>query len=493
MKFDVTEMPWLPVKALSGEGKSVNLLELLESAHELTGFDGLNPMEEYSIYRFFSTFLTAVFRPKVWEDKLDILEAGQFDMRKIRDYIQTCRTEGVSFDIFDEKRPFMQAVPDPKYDLDKNLDSPAVLDSTRASGNNHMHYDHTLEDTVVMSPAEAFRGLLAAQVFSVPKSHGSTSHYYTNVYGAPPVFYLAKGVNLFESLVFSMTTVASGNAGGDEIWRNAHMVIPGDEMTTVSSLYGMFFPTRRIRLLDDNGTVKRIYYQPGLHFTGYASWTDPHVAYRLNKDNAMVSIKPVLDRESWRNLGTLAAQFADNERGVPTTLKDYRKILDENGQTKMEIMTFGAVTENASYHDLRKGTFTLDTRIAKSMKKSSAVGEAASVMDDVGNVLRTQLRKMFSKERKKSNNKRGENDVQKMIRAYYAKCEPLFYAFSDEVAALDEDRLSETKEKWKKDVQRLSREIFNEAQDIYCSTSEELYRAEMARKWLNIEMAKMMN
>lgn len=494
MKFDITVEPWLPVKALSGDTKDVSLLEVLEEAHQLKAIDGLNPMEEYSVLRFLSVFLTAVFRPETWEDKLELLDEGRFDMEKVRGYIEMCHAEGVSFDIFDEKRPFMQATPDSKYDQDKNLKSPAILDSTRASGNNHTHYDHTPEDFVVMSPAEAFRGLLAAQIFCVPKSYGSTSHYYTNVYGAPPTFYLPKGETLFESLILAMVTILSGKTNGIELWRNRSEIIPDEEVTSVTGIYGMFFPARRIRLLEDNGNVKRVYYQPGLHFTGFAGWTDPHVAYRLNKVNAMVSIKPSLGREGWRNLGTLAAQFADNDQGVPTVLKEYGKLLDERGQTRMEIMTFGAVTDNASFYDLQQGTFTLDTRIAKSVRKSSAIGEAASVMEEVGSILQNQLKKMIAPEKPKNKREkqRGENDVQNLVHAYYTKCEPVFYALSDEAATLEEDKLPETVEKWKGDVVRLSREIFDEAQEIYCSTSAELFRAEKARKWFNIEIGKRM-
>ena len=128
----------------------------------------------------------------------------------------------------------------------------------------------------------------------------------------------------------------------------------------------------------------------------------------------------------------------------------------------------------------------MDTRVAKSVQKASAVSEAAAVMDEVGGVLQKQLRQMISED------KRGENDVQNLIHAYYTKCEPVFYALSDEAATLEEDKLPETVEKWKGDVVRLAREIFDEAQEIYCSTSAELFRAEKARKWFHIEIGKRM-
>ena len=482
MKFDITTEPWLPVKTSSGETRTVTLLEMLEEAHLLQGLEGLNPMEEYSVLRFFAVFLSAAFRPETWEDKLDILETGRFDMGKIRDYIEKCRKEGVSFDIFDEKRPFMQATPNPEYDQEKNLKSPAVLDSTRASGNNHMHYDHTLEDDVVMTPAEAFRGFLTAQIFCTAMSGG----YPSNVYGAPPMFYLPKGRNLFEIMVLSVVTVTSEEPDVSELWRNPLEIVPKREVASASLLYGMFFPARRIRLVEQGGNVKRVYYQPGLHFTGFAGWTDPHTAYRPNKENVMVSVKPNMDREGWRNIGTLAAQFAESGLGVPASLKEYRKILDEQDKNQMEVMIFGAVTNQASYYDMQRGAFTLDTRIAEDERKATVIAESVSWMDDVGSVLRKRLKEMISSD------KRGGNDVQNLVHRFYTQCEPIFYALSDKVAGCGGDDLKGTADGWAEDVKRLARNIFSEAQEIYCSTADELIRAEKAYKWLNVDIVKLM-
>ena len=491
MKFDVTVEPWLSVKTMSGETKDVSLLEILEEAHQLKAIDGLNPMEEYSVLRFLSVFLTAVFRPGTWEDKLELLDEGRFDMEKVRDYIEKCRAEGVSFDIFDEKRPFMQATPNPEYDRKENLGSSAKLNSTRASGNNHIHYDHRLEKDAVLSPAEAFIGILTSQVFCPSDGQGYSPCINYRKGQGQPLFLLPQGKTFFETLVLSVFTI-SGNQKEVEFWRSEQEVIPKRQIESDSKLYGMFFPSRRIRLILDDGFVKRMYFQPGLKLI--SNWTDPHVAYYLEKGETK-QIVPSLDREGWRNIGTLAMQFTADDNEVPAVLRDYAKILDEQNRTEMSIVSFGVViTGNAKYNDLQRGTFTLDTRLAKSVQKSSAIGEAASVMDEVGVILQKQLKKMIApdKPKNKREKQRGENDVQKLIHAYYTKCEPMFYAFSDEIATLEDDKLPGRSEKWKGDVVRLSRDIFDEAQEIYCSASEELFRAEKARKWLNIEITKLM-
>ena len=483
MEFDITREPWLPVRSVQGETRELNLLDFLEQSPELKGLDGLNPMEEYSVHRFLAVFLLAVLKPKVWEDKLDLLEKGRFDMERIHDYIRQCQEEGVSFDLFDAKRPFLQSPYDEKYDQEKNLKSPAILDSTRASGNNPIHFDHNLEEEVCMSPVQAFHGLMASQIFCTAMSGG----YPSNVYGAPPMFYLPLGENLFQRLVLSIPRMSAGEDSAKEFWREKMEVVPKKDVAMTSRLYGMFFPARRIRLVEEDGIVTKVYYQPGLHFTGFSSWSDPHVAYRRNKEQAMVSIKPSLDREGWRNLGTIAMQFAKERDGVPEVLRDYAKILEELELTQMDILSLGAVTNQASYCDMQRGMMQMDVRIAKDVEKCLWVGEAVGFAEDVGYILRKCLKQMIAAEK----NSRGEGDVQRAVHVYFSDGEKLFYDAEREIAACeDSSALPDKMKEWQEKVGKTARKIFQRMQNIYCNTAEELFRAEEAYKWMNIGMAK---
>ena len=152
----------------------------------------------------------------------------------------------------------------------------------------------------------------------------------------------------------------------------------------------------------------------------------------------------------------------------------------------MDVMIFGVVTNQASYYDVQRGTFTLDTRIANHKSKASAIAEAVLWMDDVGSILRKRLKEMIASD------KRGENDARNLVHRFYAQCEPLFYALSDKIAVCSEDDLKDVANVWRKDVKKLAQRIFSEAQEIYCSTADELIRAEKAHKWLNVDIAKLM-
>ena len=107
--FDILTKPWVPVLDAAGQKTELGLLETLERAHELKAIQTASPMEEYSVYRFLIVFLMDALRPEDGEEDIGgLLEAEQFDMEAIQDYLTQCRKEGVSFDLFDAERPFLQ-------------------------------------------------------------------------------------------------------------------------------------------------------------------------------------------------------------------------------------------------------------------------------------------------------------------------------------------------------------------------------------------------
>ena len=73
MNFDVRTDPWIPVRNLSGEKQVIGLNTLFREAQNLEGFDELDVMEEYSLYRFLSLFLMAAYKPEIWDVYKDIL------------------------------------------------------------------------------------------------------------------------------------------------------------------------------------------------------------------------------------------------------------------------------------------------------------------------------------------------------------------------------------------------------------------------------------
>ena len=484
MAFDIRTEPWLPVQInATGEVQEVGLREVLSQAQDYRQISGANAMETYSMYRFLSIFLLRICQPKDWESKFELLDEGRFAMEQVEDYFRQCELQGISFDLFDTKRPFLQAVPDGKLDTEKTLKSIASLDGTRASGNNPIHFDHTLECDAEMTPAQAMRGLLGSQIFATAMSGG----YPSNVYGAPPMFFLPEGRNLFETLVLSIPLMQRDNFG-QPVWESAKPIIPREEVPSTNQLYGMLFPTRRIRLLPpEDGVVKEMYYQPGLHFTGFSSWKDPHVARRPNKEGEFVSIKPSMDREPWRNIGTLTQFYKD---GAPEVLRDFARILQEDGRHDMPVMMFGLATSNASLLGMQQGKIYLDNRIVADNVKMDVLIKALELSEQFGMLLRSSKTGIISIIAPEASG-RGQHEAEAYLHRYYAYCEGELHGFIEQLAESSvSEEYHELGQQWKAQLMSGIRTLVQEAERIYCFRGVDMVRAQKQERFLFASLKK---
>lgn len=486
MLFDIRTEPWIPVQDMvTGDVREVGLRELLDHAQEYRQISGENAMETYSIYRFLSVFLLRIYQPEDWEAKYEMLEEGRFAMKRVEDYFCQCELEGISFDLFDAKRPFMQAEPDAAYDTDKTIKSIASLDGTRASGHNSIHYDHTLEVDAEMTPSQAMRGLLVSQIFALY----TTGEYPYNVYGAPPMFFLPEGRNLFETLVLSMP-IAGASDMGKPVWENPREIIPKEDVASAKQLYGMLFPARRIRLCPPvDGKVRLMYYQPGLHFIGFSGWRDPHVARWLNKDGDFVSIKPSMDKEPWRNLISLNQFYQD---GAPPVLHDFSQILQEDIHHDMPVMMFGLATLKASLLGLQQGKIHLDNRIVADADKVEALVKALGLVESFGKRLaskKSELAAILAPE----DSGRGQHEADVYRHRYFAYCEGKIPWYMDKLAqAADLDDYHVLKRKWQELLLTGVRRLVQEAEHIYCFRAADLIRAQQQERFLFASLYKIL-
>lgn len=485
MIYDITVEPWIPVRMLDGSRKKVGLLDLFKDAHNIKQLDGLNVMEEYSVYRFLTLFLMAVYLPGSIDDVFGIFNIGRIDMSKVDEYLSVCRSEGVSFDIFDVKRPFLQSPYDARYDKDSDIKSIANLDCTMPSGNNHIHFNHVLEDDAVMPVDKAVRCLLAVQIFCTAASQG----YPSNVNGAPPYFFIPKGRNLFETLVFSLQPVSKKLISEKldmELWRNSHVVVPKKTIVKVSVFYGMLFPSRRIRLIDEGSSLlRKCYFQPGLNFVGYDSWSDFYVAYYYVDKKGRFSLKPSVSKELWRNLGTIYSMVYSQVANfkVLSVVNQYKYIMEQLDRSDMPMLSFGVATNNASYLDQQRGELILNVNIANSIEKVNAVNEAIGNTEHVAVFLKKALdflikdlggRKDFHM-----------NDILQSVHEYYGKCELQFYDFCDSLATMstEQERVA-CLEKWNVFIRDSAIKIYDLFTVVICNRSKELKAAMVSKKYL---------
>ena len=299
--FNVLNQGWIPVINGDGDRELLGIRETLARAHELKEISDPSPLEEYSVYRFLGLFLMDALRPKKKSSIRAILQAGRFDMEQIEAYIAQCQAEGVSFDIFDEARPFLQS----KFESnEKTSIKPAFkIDCTYPAETGHTHFVHDPVDNSMYQPDKAFRLVLASYVFCFSAGRG----YYYSVYGAPPLFGVIMGHSLFETLVATLLPIDQLIPFDDSpvLWRNRFPIVSGKKVSKVSWLQGMLFPARMIQLIPNlDGTVSEVFYMGGEKFENPDSWIEPYATRRLSKGE----LKPILPMERdaiWRNISDI--------------------------------------------------------------------------------------------------------------------------------------------------------------------------------------------
>ena len=461
-EYNVLSEPWIPVRMLTGEEKEVGILELLENAHLMQCVSDPSPLFEYGIYRLLTVFLMDAFRPEIQADIEDMLAAGAFDMERIFAYIRECEKEGPCFDLFDAKRPFLQSAYDEKWD--KTIKPVALLLHNIPSGNNHIHFLHGYEGRQTFCPSVCVKALCTVNVFCTAGLQGPSS-----VNGAPPIYVMIRGENLFEGLLLNcIPSTMTQLKYGYPVWRYGTEVEPGKRMSEISLLEGMTLMARRCHLIpDENGgvctysgerspvVVSKMHFQKGLNFEGYDSWRDPHVAYSIS-DKGRSSIKPQLGKEMWRNIGSI---FGDDQKS-PDVVRQYVDLLGAR-MPMIPVVTYGLMTNQAQYESWSRDEVSLDMDIVKNSSRMWIIGICIEHTENVARELRRSLRTI--------SHKAGEDIVEQSLGQFFARSRQEFFSeLCRNVARVDikdNDAVNGVIEQWNKALKNYAMEEFDACAD----------------------------
>lgn len=416
--FNVLDQGWIPVVRQGEREELLGIRETLARAHELRELSSASPLEEYGLYRFLGLFLMDALRPESTEEIENLLKAGKFDQEAIEQYISLCRGEGVTFDLFDEERPFLQSKYDPA--VDGEAKPAAVLDFTRASGNNHTHFDHTANKEEGISPDKAARLLLTIPLFC----RHLAQEYPSGVNGSPPYFSVIRGKNLFETLVFTLLPLDNIGIPFEAppvLWRRTTPIISKLEVGKTSWLHGMLFPTRRVHVVpDEKGNVVAVHLRQGENFVNKASWRDPYVTSRKVKDG-FFPMRPSADRAIWRNLSDIV-----NIPGGQASqlLSQYRNI---HLSDVVNLTLYGVETSND------KGYINIyrhDLSFPLSLTEKSSTVDALKLCILTAETLANALRKALSEVEEIP-----ASTVTTSVQRYYRDCEGRFWQFCEQAAS----------------------------------------------------------
>lgn len=388
--FDAWVEPWIPIEKNDGARCLAGIGETLERAHEIRAVRAATPTESFGIQRLLITVLTDIFRSQRWDDLDAIYEAGRFDANKISDYYNLCKSEGASFDLFDDKRPFMQYAFSEESKPETKL--VANLFDHLPSGNNVPHFVHSAENSFAITPARCLQTLCSIPFYEKHKRGKTVT---TGINGTPPIYFLFNGNTLFETLVLSMVPPAqiSDMPYGLPIWRETQ-IFERKTIIMPSFLHGLFSAPLKIQLLiGEDGFIREIIMEQGLEYKD-TIWKDPHIAYLKGKKNEVITLKARENRAVWRDLPViinpeaLGILFDFKNRYLDKPYSDliaYAKFLELKGTVFMAVSQY---TE-----ELRFPAILLSDEL-----KRSAYSNAINMSDDIsrecGNALKRTLRQM---------------------------------------------------------------------------------------------------
>ena len=302
--FNILYEPWMGVIDMNGNETQVGLRDYLVNAHlykcsaENRQFAVLRRLQQ----RLAETFVMDIFGLNI-DTETSLLDTGYFDAKKIDTYIKQCKESGVSFDLFDENRPFMQTDKKTfeKIFKSKKSVSVATINPRMGSGNNKVffnnvstknyientaakdcrdsYYDsvynkkYTVENAEVVSFAEYMNLLLIAHCIAGQGGAGYRSG--LMCVGVPPILYHIdsdKNQTLFHSILMNIAFDSKHNVKNDApLWRWATYERGKENLNScktdtvnVPKMEGMFFPVMYLypdlsSIDETNKTISKVY------------------------------------------------------------------------------------------------------------------------------------------------------------------------------------------------------------------------------------------
>ena len=476
VSFNVLNDAWIPVIGPGEKREMLGIRDLLRRAPELQEISSASPLEEYSLYRFLSVFLMDALRPETVFDLKKLLSDGVFDMSKIEQYIALCESEGVTFDLFDRFRPFMQSAYDEKWDKEEK--PVGYIDCFLPSGNNHMHFEHTKPALQSVTADKAARLLLVVQMFCTAMGGG----YPSGVNASPPYFGVIKEKSLFETLVYTLLPIEDILIPFDTppvIWRSSEPVIPRNEIEQTSWLRGMLFPARRVSLIrPQSGTdVTKVYLSQGENFYNKTSWIDPFVSYRT-LETGRAPFRPKKEKPVWRSLYNIVDIPGNHASQLLT------QYMQMTNAPYVEITLYGVETNQASYVDVMRHDLRFRSDITGREPIISLVKRSVEAAERLGR----KLARCF-----KDGDFLHQSMADAAVNSYYTEVETQFWTLCDACADTAIEKVDELYTDWCDKIGRCAVSAYNNAIRYVNLRGNAATAAAEQSRWLYYEIKQIKN
>lgn len=448
-KLDVCRDPWIKVETLDERTRMVGIREAIINAdkYKRISMASEDPMYEYCAYRLLGGFVQAAYHIDYqieWlEDKIF------FDGETFDKYIEKCEKNGICFNVFDKKKPFMQLTWDQLPDNAKEyIDMPLEkLAETKKKGKaekpsnfikpvskislydisatnrvfgyqlnqnvrkymqTHRSSSASAENQCELPKRDFFLNLLVTQLGLTPAGSSASV---TKRTGSGPVYFVIQGKNLWETLLLN----CGDRYDGIPFWE---WDTYSPELYCVNNpgwLTELFIPCRNIRYggINEDEMVTTVYfedrkfkeYKNGIKLTSGKTVSDPTddirkawigadpyiMTYRNKKDDLMAysfSDDSVKTNEGYDFMLKYFGQLA-----LGNYPKNYTIVDDLESKNHLKINAYYQYEKDKGniYYGARKKEYPLVPDITKNADERKALKRIVNYIKSVGKIYEKQL------------------------------------------------------------------------------------------------------
>jgi CRISPR system Cascade subunit CasA len=497
--FNVLNEPWIPVIHMDGTSEEMGILSCLQKAQYLLEIRDPAPIIEFGIYRLLVAFVldALISQDSRPEDPLDIksiIEDKHFNSEMIERYIEKC---GDVFDLFHPERPFLQT------NIDNAKPKPiAALFPVTPSGTNVIHWHHYHEENVRVTIQEAARLLTTVAPFMTAGGAGLSP----SINGAPAIYAMPLGNNLFETIVLNIPLRNEQDAGdGVVAWKSKRS--PGQNRSQATTVEALTWRPRKIQLVpefhkDNSVTVREMKFEKG--DSTRLTWIDANLAYTYDK----AKTTPIRMREGrplWRDAG-LFLLLKGSEHGKAEKKVSFRRpdVVEQafsctDSGNELVVQVFGMRTDmKMKVFEWAKSTWSVPARLGRSTRLGSLVQQELERAENAAYGLRKSIKVLYPRGGM-GNKKALGTIVDRCERSYWQSLELVFHPLMSSFAKLDPDApdnpnlIATTARDWRDTIRNLAREHFELTAQDMDSDSDALERQVRARARLNNTLRKVLS
>jgi len=393
VSFQLLDEPWIPCETSAGQRIELGLRQVLERAHELSAVHDESPLVTAVLHRLLLVVLDRALSPTTREDWLRLWSAETLPAAPIEDYLASWQHR---FDLFDEKRPFMQVArleammtAERGKPPERQPMSEIVMETSNFGGQVHLFAPKPADDADAgCTPAEAAKALLVFQGYSGGgRINNETASWKSGLTRAVAVI-LIRARTLRETLLLNLVWRSKRAVDDVPPWERARDIARVDRPPAGPSDQ-MLWPCRRAQLvpMTHHGVVAVAEAVTGAGEKFEQDVFDPLAAYVVrDPKRGPLGVRFDTDRSLWRDSAVLFELSGDAGRR-PEAVQQLAELIAEQELPPLQQLStqmLGMATDQRKVHLWRDERLPLPNRILVDKNRVEPLRPALALAEAVG-------------------------------------------------------------------------------------------------------------